>query len=117
MPWRGVSRCRDGWEPSTWGSMLIVGHRSPADVTKRLDRLIKDIRTRFHDNAIGKPKGEAPICDVVLVAHGHILRAFSMRWIGRELTDGVSLLLEGMLVISARIRSHANIGQLVVLER
>lgn len=73
------------------------GGESPADVTKRLDRLIKDIRTRFHDEAIGKPKGEAPISDVLLVAHGHILRAFAMRWIGRELTDGVSLLLEGML--------------------
>ncbi len=73
------------------------GGESPADVTKRLDRLIKDIRTRFHNEAIGKPKGEAPICDVLLVAHGHILRAFAMRWIGRELTDGVSLLLEGTL--------------------
>ena len=73
------------------------GGESPADVTKRLDRLIKDIRTRFHDEAIGKPNGEAPICDVLLVAHGHILRAFAMRWIGRELTDGVSLLLEGTL--------------------
>ncbi|KAL8964851.1 MAG: hypothetical protein Q9197_006780 [Variospora fuerteventurae] len=32
--------------------------------------------------------------DVLLVAHGHILRAFAMRWIKRELTEGVSLLLE-----------------------
>jgi len=32
--------------------------------------------------------------DVVVVAHGHILRALAMRWIGRELTDGVSLLLD-----------------------
>ena len=71
--------------------------RSPADVTKRLDRLIADIRTRFHENAIGKPKGEAPSSDVLLVAHGHILRAFAMRWIGRKLTEGVSLLLEGMV--------------------
>lgn len=70
------------------------GGESPADVTKRLDRLIADIRTRFHDNAIGKPKGEAPSSDVLLVAHGHILRAFAMRWIGRKLTEGVSLLLE-----------------------
>ncbi|MCJ1453102.1 hypothetical protein MMC28_003447 [Mycoblastus sanguinarius] len=70
------------------------GGESPADVTKRLDRLIKDIRTRFHDKAIGKPKGEAPISDVLLVAHGHILRAFAMRWTGKELSEGVSLLLE-----------------------
>ena len=70
--------------------------RSPEDVTQRLDRLITNIRTRFHENAIGKPKGEAPSSDVLLVAHGHILRAFAMRWIGRKLTEGVSLLLEGM---------------------
>ena len=69
--------------------------RSPAEITERLDRLINDIRIRFHDKAIGKPQGEAPISDVLLIAHGHILRAFAMRWIGRELTDGVSLLLEG----------------------
>ena len=34
--------------------------------------------------------------DVVVVAHGHILRAFAMRWIGHELQSGVSLLLESM---------------------
>lgn len=78
----------------------MYGVRSPADVTTRLDRVIKDIRTRFHDKAIGKSKGEAPISDVLLIAHGHILRAFAMRWIGRELTNGVSLLLEGMKVVT-----------------
>ncbi|MDI1492661.1 MAG: Sedoheptulose 1,7-bisphosphatase [Ramalina farinacea] len=69
---------------------------SPADVTTRLDRLIHDIRTRFHNPAIGKPKDDeaAQRSDVLLVAHGHILRAFAMRWIGRELSSGVSLLLE-----------------------
>ena len=42
--------------------------------------------------------GQKPLCgDVLLVGHGHILRAFAMRWIGRELTQGVNLLLEGML--------------------
>lgn len=71
--------------------------RSPTDVTTRLDRLIHDIRTRFHNPAIGKPKDDeaAQRSDVLLVAHGHILRAFAMRWIGRELSSGVSLLLEG----------------------
>ncbi len=94
--------------------MLTLGPRSPMDVTKRLDRLIMDIRTRFHNSAIGKPKDEAPISDVVLVAHGHILRAFSMRWIGRELTDGVALLLEGTLYSLIRLVSHADIRKLVV---
>lgn len=77
------------------------GGESPADVTRRLDGLIKDIRERFHAGAMAakqkekKGEGKAPAAaDVLLVAHGHILRAFAMRWIGRELTDGVNLLLE-----------------------
>ena len=41
------------------------------------------------------PKQQGKSADILLVAHGHILRAFAMRWIGRELTDGVALLLEG----------------------
>ena len=71
-------------------------------MSKRLDRLIVEIRSKFHEGVIGKPKGEVPAGDVLIVAHGHILRAFTMRWIGRKLTDGVSLLLEGeYLVISS----------------
>ena len=86
-----------------FNSSLIF--RSPADVTKRLDRLVNDIRARYHREIIGKSRdananananAPSPRCDVLLVAHGHILRAFAMRWIGRELTEGVSLLLEGM---------------------
>ncbi|MCJ1353581.1 MAG: hypothetical protein MMC33_003568 [Icmadophila ericetorum] len=68
------------------------GGESPHDVTNRLDRLITDIRTRFHKHAMGS--GEGACADVLVVAHGHILRAFAMRWIGRNLTEGVSLLLE-----------------------
>ncbi|KAI4170580.1 MAG: hypothetical protein LQ348_007083, partial [Seirophora lacunosa] len=70
------------------------GGESPADITERLDRLIDDIRTRFHEKAIGHPSASKGPSDVLLVAHGHILRAFAMRWIKRELTEGVSLLLE-----------------------
>lgn len=44
------------------------------------------------------PKTSDVPSDVLLVAHGHILRAFAMRWIKRELTEGVSLLLEGKLL-------------------
>jgi len=95
VSWRRVSCCYGAWEGARCHKSDF-GFRSPAEITERLDRLIKDIRTRFHNDAIGKPKGEAPISDVVLVAHGHILRAFAMRWIGRKLIDGVSLLLEGM---------------------
>ena len=68
-------------------------------MSKRLDRLIADIRTRYHEKAIGKKSEDDKMKgDVLVVAHGHILRAFAMRWIGRGLTEGVSLLLEGKLV-------------------
>ncbi|KAL8751007.1 MAG: hypothetical protein Q9184_006218, partial [Pyrenodesmia sp. 2 TL-2023] len=70
------------------------GGESPADITERLDRLINDIRSRFHEKSIGQLKTNDGPSDVLLVAHGHILRAFAMRWIKRELTEGVSLLLE-----------------------
>ncbi len=63
-------------------------------MTKRLDRLIKEIREKWHAPAIGKPKHEAPPSDVLLVAHGHILRAFAMRWTGKALQDGPIFLLE-----------------------
>ena len=77
------------------------GGETPADVTERLDRVIADIRGRFHEAAMlgeggegEEKKGKGQGADVLLVAHGHILRAFAMRWIGRELGEGVSLLLE-----------------------
>ena len=69
--------------------------RSPEDVTKRLDRLITDIRGKVHSKVIGKKAEKDCEGDVLLVAHGHILRAFAMRWIGRQLSEGVSLILEG----------------------
>ena len=72
--------------------------RSPADVTARLDRLIADIRSRFHKKLMQSSKDESACGDVLIVAHGHILRAFAMRWVGRELTEGVSLLLEGIFI-------------------
>lgn len=69
-------------------------HRSPADVTERVDRLIKNIRERWQAPVIGKPRDEVCQGDVLIVAHGHILRAFAMRWVGKKLEDGPALLLE-----------------------
>ncbi|MCJ1470051.1 hypothetical protein MMC07_008696, partial [Pseudocyphellaria aurata] len=67
---------------------------SPKDVTERLDRLIDEIRTNYHKDVMDNPKGTGVSGDVLVVAHGHILRAFAMRWINKELTNGVSLLLD-----------------------
>lgn len=39
-------------------------------------------------------KGSDQCGDVLLVAHGHILRAFAMRWAGYALREGPTFLLE-----------------------
>ncbi|CAK3983435.1 phosphoglycerate mutase [Lecanosticta acicola] len=71
------------------------GGESPAQITQRLDSLIADIRTKYHSRAIGKPKGTVrePF-DVLIVAHGHILRAFAGRWVGKDIAENPSLILE-----------------------
>lgn len=75
------------------GNLLMGGrNRSPADITNRLNRLIKDIRTRWHADVIGTTENVPK--DVLIVAHGHILRAFAMLWVGKAIEDGPSLLLE-----------------------
>lgn len=68
--------------------------RSPTDVSKRLDELIQDIRARFHGPAIGKSRKEVEPHDVLIVAHGHILRAFAARWIGKDVSENPALILE-----------------------
>ncbi|CAK7272476.1 Sedoheptulose 1,7-bisphosphatase [Sporothrix epigloea] len=69
------------------------GGESPADITERLDRLIAEIREKFHAPALETDAG-AQQGDVLIVAHGHILRALAMRWVGAALQDGPTFLLE-----------------------
>ena len=95
----GISGRRDVLVESTSSTLvergiLLIEDRSPEQVTERIDRLIKEIREKFHAPVIGKPKGTAAPGDVLLVAHGHILRAFAMRWAGKTLQDGPIFLLE-----------------------
>jgi broad specificity phosphatase PhoE len=94
--------------------LMLMVCRSPEDVTKRVDRLIKDIRDRFHAPVIGKPKGQAPPGDVLLVAHGHILRAFAMRWAGKTLPSGPIFLLEAGGVGTLSYEHH-NIDEPAIL--
>lgn len=56
--------------------------------------MIADIKSRFHSKVMGE-SGEADAPgDVLLVAHGHILRGFAMRWVRKQLPDNPSFLLE-----------------------
>ncbi|KAJ5527302.1 hypothetical protein N7513_011461 [Penicillium frequentans] len=62
---------------------------SAQDVTDRLDSLIREIRASHKDNM----HGENP-SDIVLVAHGHLLRAFTKRWLGYPMEFPLLLMLE-----------------------
>ncbi|EGU85456.1 histidine phosphatase superfamily [Fusarium oxysporum f. sp. albedinis] len=81
------------------------GGEAPHDVTRRLDQLIEEIRERYHKPAMDK--GSDQCGDVLLVAHGHILRAFAMRWAGYALREGPTFLLEAGGVGTLRIEEPA----------
>ncbi|CAK3949413.1 Hypothetical predicted protein [Lecanosticta acicola] len=65
------------------------GGESPAQVTARIDSLISEIR------ALQAPhmKDDQPK-DVLLVAHGHLTRAFAKRWLGYDMSFPLSLMME-----------------------
>jgi broad specificity phosphatase PhoE len=67
-------------------------------VSRRLDELIRDLREKYHKGKFGKDAGwrgsKGEPNDVLIVAHGHILRAFAARWVGKNLEDNPSLILE-----------------------
>lgn len=65
------------------------GGESPAEITTRLDSLIEDITKIQEPNM----HGEQP-CDIVLFAHGHILRAFVKRWLKFPMDFPLSMMLE-----------------------
>lgn len=75
---------------------MTVTDRSPQQITQRLDKLIEEIRERFHAKTMSGnfDAKNAPPSDVLVVAHGHILRAFAARWIAKNIADNPSLLLE-----------------------
>ncbi|KAF2798934.1 phosphoglycerate mutase-like protein [Melanomma pulvis-pyrius CBS 109.77] len=94
---RGLSADWDIWRDG------CEGGESPEDVAARLDELIAEIREKWHKGRFGKGsgwkgkgedgKGGEPN-DVLIVAHGHVLRSFAARWIGKRLEENPSLILE-----------------------
>lgn len=47
------------------------------------------------DPAAAAPSpGSGGTGDVLVVGHGHILRAFAMRWVGKALAEGPTFLME-----------------------
>ncbi|MCJ1244430.1 hypothetical protein MMC30_001628 [Trapelia coarctata] len=78
---------------------------SPEQVTARLDGLIAKVRGLQRGRMNGEEKA-----DVVLVAHGHILRAFAKRWLEYPLEFPLSMMLEpgGVGILSYQ---HHNIEE------
>lgn len=85
---------------------LTSKHRSPADITERLDRLIKEIREKWHAPVMGGNHADGVNGDVLIVAHGHILRAFAQRWARQALRSGPTFLLEAGGVGTLRCVAH-----------
>ena len=69
---------------------MLTSIRSPDDIVRRLDAVIADIREKYHRPCFENRDNPG---DVLIVAHGHILRAFAMRWTGKPLTE-TALILE-----------------------
>jgi sedoheptulose-bisphosphatase len=90
------------------------GGESPEDIIERVDRLIKEIREQYHSKVIGRPKKETGgRGDVLVVGHGHILRAFAIRWIGKPLTETAFLMEAGG--VGTLSYEHANINEPAIL--
>lgn len=89
----------EGWDIWRDG---CPGGESPGDVTERMDRLIATIRSEYQEPFMQKdhPREDAVHSsyhgtgDVLVVGHGHILRAFAMRWVGKTLQEGPTFLME-----------------------
>ncbi|EGV60249.1 Sedoheptulose 1,7-bisphosphatase [Yamadazyma tenuis] len=74
-------------------------------VKERLDSVIARIRA-----VQGKAIDNNEACDIVVVGHGHILRCFAARWVGREINVNPQFMLDagGVGVLSYQ---HHNIEE------
>ncbi|KAI1506634.1 phosphoglycerate mutase [Biscogniauxia marginata] len=77
------------------------GGESAQQVAVRLDRLVSEI----HDIQGPYMNGEQPV-DVLLVAHGHILRAFVKRWLKYSLDAPLPMMLSPGAIGVLSYRNH-----------
>lgn len=86
------------------------GGESAKEVTDRLDRIISKIKeiqgTYMHGTYMHGEKG----VDVILIAHGHILRAFAKRWIGFDLGMRLPMML-GPGAVGVLSYEHHNVDE------
>ncbi|OAP55439.1 hypothetical protein AYL99_10412 [Fonsecaea erecta] len=106
-------RARQGLGPWDIWRDGCPGGESPQDIIARVDSLIREIRERYHAKVIGKPKQPGVTGDVLVVGHGHILRAFAVRWIGRPLTETAMIMEAGG--VGTLSYEHHNIHEPAIL--
>ena len=93
---RGEGREWDLWRDGAMGE----GAEGPEDVKRRVDGVIEEVVElqrpwlKEGEGEKGKGREEGERKDVLVVAHGHILRAFVKRWLGLEMGSNVELMLE-----------------------
>ncbi|KAJ5619646.1 hypothetical protein N7510_003630 [Penicillium lagena] len=72
---------------------------SPQSIAERLDELIVEIRSVIAGESSSWPSGKVAGSrsrlkqDIVCVAHGHVLSALALRWVGAPLSQGVMRLI------------------------
>lgn len=78
-------------------------------VKQRLDKVIEGIRA-IHKKAMDNNEP----CDIIVIGHGHILRCFAARWVGKELNVNPQFMLDagGVGVLSYQ---HHNINEPALL--
>lgn len=81
-----TARAWDIWRDGTLGE----GGETAAELAARIDAVIAEIRA-LQGKAI---VAAAAVADVLVVSHGHFLRAFAKRWLGYPLETPLVLILD-----------------------
>ena len=79
-----------------------MNRRSPAEITARIDKLveqIKQLQSSHMDDS--EPK------DVLIIAHGHLTRAFAKRWLGLEIGFPVKFMMQPAGVCTLSYEHHS----------
>ncbi|KAI5856554.1 histidine phosphatase superfamily [Tricharina praecox] len=80
----------DIWVDGTPGE----GGESPESLAARIDAVIEDVKAIQKQALKGGERVEEDDRDVLVVAHGHFLRAFVKRWVGLPLASPLLLVLD-----------------------
>ncbi|KAJ5833076.1 hypothetical protein N7474_001387 [Penicillium riverlandense] len=93
---QGMSEERAPWNIWTDG---CPGGESPNRIAERVDELIAEIKSMIAGESASWPSGQLAggrsrlAQDIVCVAHGHVLSALALRWVGAPVSQGVMRLI------------------------